>query len=70
MYMQAALDEELRLFPPALAERVEDAETEAGKGRAVVDMIAGMTETSALEIYRRATGITPGSLLAGATGPS
>lgn len=60
-------DPEPRLFPPFAAQRLEVAETPAAKARIVVDLIAGMTEASALDIYRRATGVASGSWLTGAS---
>jgi dGTPase len=59
-----AIDEDRRLFPRAFIERLDLAEDNEARKRLVIDLIAGMTEESAVEIHRRATGVTSGSLLA------
>jgi dGTPase len=64
LYMRAVEDEkEIALLGPVYAERLEAAETDPARRRVVIDLVAGMTEDSALEVFRRATGTAPGSLL-------
>ena len=64
LYMTAVDDpKQHALLGPVYAERLEAAETEPAKQRVVIDLVASMTEDSALEVYRRAMGITPGSVL-------
>jgi dGTPase len=64
LYMRAVDDDDDRpLLGPVYSERLEAAETESARRRVVIDLVAGMTEDSALEIYRRAIGTSPGSLL-------
>jgi dGTPase len=62
IYMHAALTSDLDLFPPFFRDSIEDA---AGDNklirRTVVDLIAGMTELQALTMFRRLTGVSPGS---------
>lgn len=50
-----------RLFPPAYAERLEDA-TRRARLRTVVDLVASLTEEAAWEIHRRITGVGSGSV--------
>ncbi len=63
MYLSAAEKEDPRLFPPVFRQRLEAAQTEDARRRVAIDMVAGMTEDSALEVHRRATGVATGSLL-------
>lgn len=70
MYRGAVTAGESHLLPPLFAERVEEVTSDASRERVVIDLIAGMTESSAAEIYRQRTGITPGSILAQAVGPA
>lgn len=70
MYRDAVEDGDSSMFPPAFAERVDGAKTDAAKERVVIDLIAGMTEASAVEIYRQDIGVSTGSLLVRAAGPS
>jgi dGTPase len=70
MYRDAVAKSDLHMFPPAFAERVADARTDEAKGRVVTDLIAGMTESSASAVYRQQLGVTTGSLLAQAVGPT
>ncbi|HEX8067334.1 MAG TPA: dNTP triphosphohydrolase [Thermoleophilaceae bacterium] len=70
MYREAAGRDDPSIFPPVFAERLADAGTDAAKDRVVIDLIAGMTEASALEIYRQNLGVSVGSLLMRAAGPS
>jgi dGTPase len=68
-YSKAAEDGDARVFPPAVAERLLVAPTPAASKRVVVDLISGMTEASAFEMYRRMQGVSDGSVLATVTGP-
>ena len=70
MYRGAVVKKELQLFPPAFAERVEAAEGETAQERIVIDLIAGMTERNAAEIYAQYMGVSPGSLFTGASSTS
>ena len=70
MYRGAIDEGDVSLFPPAFAEAVESAKTVAAKERVVIDLIAGMTEASAVEIYKQEIGVSSGSLLMRAAGPN
>lgn len=70
MYRGAVGDGESHLLPPLFAERVEEVTSDASRERVIIDLIAGMTESSAAEIYRQRTGIAPGSILAQVAGPA
>jgi dGTPase len=70
MYGTALEEEEFHLFPPLFAERAKVARGDASRERVIVDLIAGMTETGATEIYRQRFGVTNGSLLAQVAGPA
>ena len=64
MFMTAVDDESAEaLLGPVYEERLRAAETDPARRRVVIDLVAGMTEDSALEVYRRAIGVAPGSLL-------
>ena len=54
-----------RLFPPAYRERLTAAQTDAAQSRVVNDLVSGLTEEAALALYRRMSGVDPGSLLDG-----
>jgi dGTPase len=62
MYEEAAIREELRLFPRLYVERLTTASTEEAKRRIVVDLISSMTEAGAVEVYRRMTGMASASI--------
>lgn len=65
LYMTAVDDNSNRsLLGPLYAERLDAAETDGARRRVVIDLVASMTEDSALEVYRRALGTVPGSVLA------
>jgi dGTPase len=71
-YRDAIADDRLEVFSPGFLELIDVARA-AGKTaleRVVIDLIAGMTESSATEIYREFTGISGGSLLVRAAGPA
>ena len=58
---------DIRLLPPAYRARLIDANNEThsklARIRLVTDLVAGMTEKSAVELYRRMMGMTSGSIL-------
>ncbi len=58
---------DVRLLPPAYRARLIDAnnepEPDLARMRLVTDLVAGMTEKSAVELYRRMSGMTSGSIL-------
>lgn len=62
-YREAVKAGEFRLFPPGYVERLEVAETDAARVRAVIDLIAGLTESAAIQIYQRLSGVSTGALL-------
>jgi len=65
-YRDGIKREQYRLFPPGYVERLEAAETDPAKVRAVIDLIAGLTEAAAVQIYQRLCGHSTGSLLGAA----
>ena len=67
-YKDAVERDQLRLFPPFEQQRLREARTEPARLRIIVDYIAGMTEERAVELHRRMTGISSGSLLDAAAG--
>ncbi|HEX8753329.1 MAG TPA: dNTP triphosphohydrolase [Solirubrobacterales bacterium] len=69
MYLEAVQNEEPHLLPPLSAERIERARGEASQERVIIDLIAGMTEAEASEIYRRRFAMTSGSVLTRVAGP-
>jgi dGTPase len=69
MYSEAVDRGEPQLLPPLSAERMEKARGEASKERVIIDLIAGMTEPEAAEIYRRRQAMTSGSVLIQNAGP-
>ena len=70
LYHDAIDGGDLHVFPPVFQERIELAKSEAIAERVVIDLIAGMTEASALEIYRQAEAIRDWSLIVRAAGPA
>ncbi len=68
MYRQALDDGDLKLLPPAFAERYAGS-TGPSRERIVIDLIAGMTEASATDIYKQQLGVVPGSLLSHVAAP-
>jgi dGTPase len=52
-----------RLLPPSYRTRVEQAQTDEARIRIVTDIVAGLTEAAALALFRRMSGIDPGTLL-------
>ncbi len=69
MYRDALKADRLSLFPPAFRERASAAGSAAERERVVIDMIAGMTEVSATELYKQHLGVAHGSLVSHASGP-
>ena len=67
-YKDAVERDQLRLFPPFEQQRLREARTEPARLRIIVDYIAGMTEERAIELHRRLSGISSGSLLDAAAG--
>jgi dGTPase len=66
-YAEAAQDSgDSRLIPPQYQARlaaIRDEESESGRIRLVTDLVAGMTERTAIELYGRMMGVSPGSVL-------
>jgi dGTPase len=54
-----------KLLGPVYQERLDAAETDGARRRVVIDLVASLTEESAVEVYRRATGVVSGSVLVG-----
>jgi dGTPase len=55
-----------RLIPPQYQTRlaaIKDEDSDVGKTRLITDMVAGMTERTAIELYGRMMGVSPGSVL-------
>lgn len=64
MFMRAVEDERERsLLGPVYGERLDDAKTDDARRRVVIDLVAGLTEESAIELYRRHIGMAVGSVL-------
>jgi dGTPase len=68
MYRKAMEKRHFDVFPPAAAEQLERAKGGPNE-RVIIDLIASMTEISATEIYRQQLGVSPGSIVARASGP-
>lgn len=62
-YLDAARGGDERLFPPAYRSRLHDANNDRAKSRLVNDLIAGLTEEAAHALYRRMSGVEPGSVI-------
>lgn len=65
-FREAAEEQEPNVFPLSARDqllklRSEGKDDEASRTRLVVDLIASMTETQALETYQKLTGLMPGS---------
>lgn len=52
-----------RLIPPTYRTRLQEAKTRPARVRIVTDIIAGLTENSAQALFRRMSGMDPGTLL-------
>lgn len=60
----AGTDGDRRLFPPGVKERLENTDNSPeARARIVVDLIAGLTEDSAMQLHQRLTGGRPGPVL-------
>ncbi len=62
LYLEAIAASDVHLFPPAFAERLDGITGNAKIERVVIDLIAGMTEASAIEVYKQKIGVSSGSL--------
>lgn len=62
-FYQAAVEDELDIFPSAYRELIEAVADGGKRARLVTDMIAGMTEQQAINIHRKLMGINLGSVL-------
>lgn len=65
-FREAAEEKEPNVFPLSTRDqllrlRAEGKDDESSRTRLVVDLIASMTETQALETYQKLTGLMPGS---------
>ena len=60
---QAASKGHLTVFPVSAREELQRAHSDADRVRAIVDLIAGMTEQQAIQMYQRLAGISLGSVL-------
>jgi dGTPase len=64
IYSCAASEKELAIFPPTARERLEMVgDHREGQLRIACDLIAGMTEQQAIDVYQRLSGIDFGSVL-------
>jgi dGTPase len=54
---------DVRIVPPAFRHRVEKDMTEGARKHLALDLVSSLTERDAIELYRRMTGVAPGSLL-------
>jgi dGTPase len=54
---------DLRIIPPAFQHRVEEGATEGARAHLALDLVSSLTEKDAIELYRRMSGVAPGSLL-------
>jgi dGTPase len=63
-YGEATRDpEQKRLLPAAYQARLEKAGTEEACSRLVNDLVSGLTEEAALTLFRRMSGVDPGSVI-------
>lgn len=62
-YLEAARGGDERLFPPAYRSRLRDAANDRARSRLVNDLLAGLTEEAAHALYRRMSGVEPGSVI-------
>jgi dGTP triphosphohydrolase len=62
IYSGAALGNKLKVFPNYYRDAIEEAaQDEKRIRRTVIDLIAGMTESQALEMHNRLVGVAVGS---------
>jgi dGTPase len=69
LYQDAIESSQTHIFPSVFADRLDGIKGKAQIERVVIDLIAGLTETSASEIYKQKIGVSNGSLLMPAAGP-
>lgn len=63
-YFEAtAEDGDRRLLPRACLDQLEAGATDTMRSRLATDLVSGLTEAAALELYRRMSGVDPGSIL-------
>jgi dGTPase len=62
-YLHAAESANPSLFPAAYRERLASARSTDERSRLVNDLVAGLTEDAALALFRRMSGVDPGSVL-------
>jgi dGTPase len=55
--------DEIRLFPPLYQARLMAADTDGARSRLVNDLVSGLTEDAAMTLFRRMSGIDPGSVI-------
>ena len=63
MFFRSALKDRYDIFPPYYREQLDACSNAGEKRRLVIDLIAGMTESQALEMSNRLSGVTAGSAL-------
>jgi len=54
---------ERRLLPPAYQARLDLTSTDGARSRLVNDLVSGLTEDTALTLFRRMSGVDPGSVI-------
>jgi dGTPase len=62
-YKATAEKGDVRIIPPAFRHRVEKDMTDGARSHLALDLVSSLTERDAIELYRRMTGVAPGSLL-------
>jgi dGTPase len=63
-YLEATSDpEQKRLLPVAYQARLDKARTDEARSRLVNDLVSGLTEEAALTLFRRMSGVDPGSVI-------
>jgi dGTPase len=62
-YAATAPKGDRRLLPPPYRDRLRDDSSEGGRRRLVTDLVASLTESAAMELHRRMSGTSPGSVL-------
>jgi dGTPase len=63
-YFKATAEKgDVRIVPPAFRHRVEKDMTVGARKHLALDLVSSLTERDAIELYRRMTGVAPGSLL-------
>jgi dGTPase len=59
----ATKDDRRALFPLEIRERLEETSTDHQRFRIVADFISALSESQAVKLYQRLTGISPGPAL-------